>query len=398
MTNARRVHALILCFAAILFGAIYPVLAASQKDEEKAGREYAESIEKELTIINDPAFTERVERVGQAIAKIAKEHEVNASYGESKIYDFNYKFKVVDSKDVNAFALPGGYIYVNTGLLEMVQSDDELAGVLAHEVAHIAHHHTSRLMREQSKMNKLVALVALAGIFGKVRNRDLNNLLMGAQMMQVGTTSGRTMEAERDADRTAVAYLAKSTYKAEGLMAFMKKLEEKHAENPTLPLGIYQTHPSPFRRVDAVVDAMIAEGLSPNVRQLRGVAYAKATPAEDNSDQYKVVICDRDVCIPASLSDGPTSKQRAEEIAKRINNMLDSGITARDIAENTASSCLVAGNVEIFKVEPEDVKIQKKADQTILAEARSALKRAAWADWLSNECIATRQPMVATSN
>ncbi|MHB9037184.1 MAG: M48 family metalloprotease [Armatimonadota bacterium] len=398
MKNATRIHVLILCAAALLFTAMLPSWSDSQKDEEKAGREYAKRIEKDLIIIDDPVKTARVQRIGQAIAQIANEREVHASYGESKIYNFEYHFKVVEDKDVNAFALPGGYIYVNTGLLEMVESDDELAGVLAHEVAHVAHHHTSRLLREQSKMDKYVALIALAGIFGKVKNRDLNNLLMGAQMMKVGTTSGQTMEAERDADRTAVAYMAKSSFKPEGLMAFMKKLDDKHMENPTLPLGIYQTHPSPFRRVDAITDAMVAEGLAPNVRKLRGVAYAQAVPAEEGSDQFKVIICDRDVCMPASLSDGPTSKQRAETIAKRINNMLDSGITARDITENTAASCLVAGNVEIFKVEPEDVKVHKNGDQALLSKARSALTRAAWADWLYRDCVAARELARATSN
>lgn len=385
MKRARYAFITILC---LVFLVSLAALCDTQKDEVKMGREYAERMEKSLTIMDDGDSVERVNRVGQALAKIANQYEVKASYGDSKIAQFEYHFKVVEDPDVNAFALPGGYIYVNTGLLDMVESDDELAGVLAHEIAHVAHHHATKLVKEQSKLDKYVALIALAGIFGKVRSADLNNLLMGAQMVKVGSASGRTMEAERDADRTAVSYLAKSTFKPDGLLAFMQKLDKKHSENPTLPLGIYQDHPSPFRRVEATMEAMVAEGLAPNIRKIRGVVYAQAVPIDENSEQYKVVICDRDVYTPAPLSNGTTSKVRAEVIAKRINTMLDSGVSARAITQNTAESCLVAGNMEIFKVEPEDRQAQKSSDQTLLSQAKAALNRAAWADWLCNSCVA----------
>ncbi|MEN6358050.1 MAG: M48 family metalloprotease [Armatimonadota bacterium] len=397
MKRARQTLALILCAVSLLAAAMSPVISDTYKDEEKMGREYAERMEKEMSFVDDQSIVERVKTIGETLAKIANENEVRASYGDSKIARFEYRFKVVDDPDVNAFALPGGYIYVNTGLLEMVDSDDELAGVLAHEIAHVAHHHATKLIKEQSKLDKYVALIALAGIFGKVKNTDLNNLLLGAQMLKVGSASGHTMNAERDADRTAVAYLAKSTYKPDGLLAFMQKLDKKHTENPTLPMGIYQDHPLPFRRVEAVVDAMVAEGLAPNVRKIRGVAYAQAIPISEGSDQYKVIICDRDVCTPAPLSNGMTSKDRAEVIAKRINTMLDSGVCARAITQNTAQSCLVAGNIEILKVEPEDRRAQKNSNQALLTQAKSALNRAAWADWLSNNCVAARE-LAGTSN
>jgi hypothetical protein len=387
----------------ILFVTICLVMLSSsvwcdgKKDEEKTGREYANQIEKELVIIDDPEYVDRVQRIGRDLVQIAKEHEVKASYGNSEIYDFKYTFKVVEDEDVNAFALPGGHIYVNTGLLDIIESDDELAGVLAHEIAHVAHHHSTRLLKEQSRLDKYVALIALAGIFGRVKSTDLNNILLGAQMLRTGKTSSQTMDAERDADRTAVAYLAKSKYNTEGLLTFMKILDKKHSENPTLPLGIYKTHPSPFRRIDSITQAMIDEGLAPNVRKLRGVVYAQSVPVDENSDQYKVIICERDVCMPASLKNGgPTSKERAEQIAKRINTMLDSGIRAKDIIENTATGRLVAGNMEIFKVEPEDTKVRKNTE--VLAQAKSALDRAAWADWLCNSCIASRELTDVTSD
>ena len=90
-----------------------PVLSAySQAEEEKLGREYAKDVEQESKFVDDSAINERVNRIGQALAKIANEDEVKASYGSSTISKFNYTFKVVDDKEVNAFSLPGGHIYV----------------------------------------------------------------------------------------------------------------------------------------------------------------------------------------------------------------------------------------------------------------------------------------------
>src|SRR5919199_1156903 len=93
---------------------------------------------------------------------------VPATYGSEKIVPYNYQFFVVDDKDVNAFSLPGGYIYVNKGLLDYVQSDDELAGVLGHEVIHAAHHHVAKLEREQHRLGNQMAIGLLAAILARV--------------------------------------------------------------------------------------------------------------------------------------------------------------------------------------------------------------------------------------
>ncbi len=102
---------------------------SGQKDEEQLGRDYAKEVEKTSKMSTDAALLARVQRVGAVLAKIANEQEVPAGYGSSKIIKFNYQFKVIEDNDVNAFSLPGGFVYVNTGLLKFVESDDQLAGV-----------------------------------------------------------------------------------------------------------------------------------------------------------------------------------------------------------------------------------------------------------------------------
>ena len=199
----------------------------TQQEEEKLGRKYARELEKRAKLVEDEAVLDRVRRVGETLADIANNLEVPAMYGSAQVFKFDYQFKVVDDDDVNAFCLPGGLVYVHTGLLDVVESDDELAGVLAHEIAHAAHHHTSHLLKKQSQVDRYVALVALAAILGNVRSNDLNNLVLGAQLLKTGALSSYTQEAETDADRTAVAYLAKSNYDPEGMLSFMKKLDKE---------------------------------------------------------------------------------------------------------------------------------------------------------------------------
>lgn len=376
-----------------------PLLAAySQAQEEQLGRDYAKEVEQQSKFVEDKAVNERVDRIGQALAKIANENEVKAGYGSSAIAKFKYTFQVIDDKEVNAFSLPGGHIYVNSGLIELAESDDEIAGVLAHEVAHASHHHMMQLIRKQTSVDRFVALITLAGILTNMKSQDLNNLLYGAQMLKTGKMSGYTMEAERDADRTAVAYLAKSQYKPEGILTFMSKLDAKNDANPTLTLGIYQDHPAPFRRVASIAKAMKEEGIKVDLRKARGIAYATTTPTDDSQTSYEVTIGKKVVYSPADLGAGKTSKQRAEALAAAINKILDAGISRKDIIEDQAHGRLLVKGNEVLKLESADALLMGESSQALLDKARSALEYAVWADWLCDRCQVVQDAAEAGSD
>jgi len=381
---------LLLLFVLLACSLLDPRMDASasqQSEEEKMGRDHARSIERRLTMLDDPAMSERVRRIGAELALIANQHEVKARYGDPEITRFNYEFKVVDDPDVNAFCLPGGLIYVNSGLIELVDSDDELAGVIAHEIAHAAHHHSAALIKRQSKVDRYVALVALAAILGKLRGSDMNNVLVGAQMMKAGTLSGYTQEAEKDADRTAVAYLARSRYSPRGLLTFMKKLETRHEEDPGAPLGIFQTHPPAFRRAAAILRAMKEEGIELNLRKTQDIAYAKTVPVKDSDGACQVVISNRVVWEPCSSRRGASARDEADRIARRINEALDSGAKPEDIVENHDRASLMLKGQELLRIETDPDESQRR---DLLGRARSALEYAMWADWLCNTCPLTQ--------
>ncbi|MCE5198701.1 MAG: M48 family metalloprotease [Armatimonadota bacterium] len=389
MNVRKRIRLILISLLALTLMPALSSFGDRVKDEEKLGRDAAKSIEEQVKFVTDPAIVKRVERIGQRLADIASSTEVTASYGSSEIYPFKYQFKVIEDDDVNAFALPGGLVYVNSGLIDVASSDDEIAGVLAHEIAHVSHHHAVRLVKSQSKLDRYVALIALAGILGNARSKDLNNLLLGAQMLKIGRTSSQTQEAEKDADRTAVAYMIDSAYNPEALISFMKKLDTIHDQNPTVSLGIYQTHPAPYRRVNAITQTMIAMGYKLDTRKLNDIAYARCVPVNEGSEQYEVVISNRVFFTPASGANKQASKERAETIAKKINEALNAGLTAKDIREDDSGTCLLVKDTQILKVEPEDATDDN--NRALLNKARSALERAVWADWLCNDCSVVQQ-------
>lgn len=375
---------------AILIAALScPLLqAASKQDEEemRLGRDAAEEIERQVTLIDDPQITERVDRIGQELAKIANEKEVDADYGSSAISNFNYTFKVIDNKDVNAFALPGGYIYVNSGLINIIDSDDELAGVLAHEIAHASHHHTMQLVRKQTAVNRIVAIITLAGILANAKAQDLQNLIYGAQLLKTGKMSGYTMQAEKDADRTAVAYLAKSKYNPEGMLSLMKKLDDLNDANPTLSLGIYQDHPAPFRRIAAITRAMKEHGLEASTQNTTNCC-AKTVPSHMDNTLYEVVIDKKLVYCPAQIDNSDmSSKSRCDMLADAINYMMAQGLTGRDIAIDTESHKLILRDTEVLRVESADAALLGESQTALLQRTKEAMHYAVWADWLNNRC------------
>ncbi len=113
------------------------VMMVSVEQEKKIGAEEAKNVEQQMGLLDDPAMTDYLDRMGQRLAK------------ESPRQDVAYQFRVADQSDPNAFALPGGYIYVTRGLLALSNSEDELAGVVGHEIGHVAARHSVQKISKQ---------------------------------------------------------------------------------------------------------------------------------------------------------------------------------------------------------------------------------------------------------
>ncbi|MHB0913610.1 MAG: M48 family metalloprotease [Armatimonadota bacterium] len=356
-----------------------PRLSADASRETEMGRVAARDLEKTSKFITDPQILGRVERIGQEIAKIANTVPVDAEYGKSDVMGFEYKFKVLDDEDVNAFSLPGGFIYVNKGLLDYVQSDHELAGVLAHEVTHASHHHMAQILHEQSKMDGQIAVLLLAGVLGGIDTNDIANLMIGAELVRVARTNGYGQRAELDADKTAVTYCIKAGYNPVGMLTFLERLAQDHGRTPSVDLGILQTHPSPIIRCRNVQADIKSCGLPINRRAVTNPMCAKVVPVQvDGREVVRVMLDNRAVFDPAPIGDALTSEERARFIAVRINQFLDGEPGIREVTISPDGSTILGDGEPIVTVTPQDCAFTGKPAGEIAEQAAGAIRKAIW--------------------
>lgn len=377
-TYLKRLFVISLVLGGLVTGAFVP----SQADEDpevRMGREAAQEIERTLKLVNDPALVERVNRIGQEIADVANASDIPVTWGINKKSQFQYTFKIVDDKDVNAFSLPGGFIYVNKGLLDYVQSDHELAAVLAHEIAHAAHHHLLKLGQENEKINRRVTLPALLVlVLTGAPARDLNNVMMGVQLYQIAKLNGFTQEAEMDADHAAIYYLTRTKYNPVGMLTFMERLARDEARRPERQLGIFRTHPPSRERAQAMLDLFKQLNIPVNRR-----AVARILPVDlrektvQDRRLSEVYLNSIPVFAPAD-SNGKSSAERAQQIRERLDSLLNDGIQMFDIRLSSDKRTVVARNNPIVTIEPEDASLYGKSIQELAEQVSTAIKRALW--------------------
>lgn len=214
-------------------------LGGSQSDEIRIGRQLALQVEQQAKLVEDPLITEYVNRVGQNIVL----------HSDAKV---PFTIKVIDSDEVNAFALPGGYFFVNKGLILAADNEAELAGVMAHEIAHVAARHA---MENQGK-GTFINYAALAGIIfgGPIVSTVLQNgggILAGLAMLKF------SRGAEEEADRLGVQYLYASGYDPTAMGTMFEKLASKNKKKPGSFAKLFTTHPQSLDRRDSSV-ALVA--------------------------------------------------------------------------------------------------------------------------------------------
>lgn len=332
-------------------GASAPIMipmAGENDPEVMLGRQNVEQMEREIKLYTEAATVERVNRIGQELAAIANATPLPALWGTTQQKQFRYVFKIVDDKDPNAFALPGGFIYVHKGLLDMVRSDDELAGVLAHEVAHVAHHHIMKLMREQKKVNQAllpiqILAVLLAGL-GQSNAGDLSNIYLGTQLYTIAKMNTYGIEAEKDADNMAIYILKKSGYNPVGLYSFMRRLAElEKRRGGNIDLGIYRTHPPSEERREAArtlltkldIPILLSE-VDPTLQTHVVITKQGVGGAELAEVRLREILICR---VPGA--EGMTAEQRGRQIASRINLLLDTNLQPFEVRINRDQTKLI---------------------------------------------------------
>jgi beta-barrel assembly-enhancing protease len=357
----------------------------AEDPEVKLGRENAAENDKEVKLITEPAIVERVNRIGQEIAAVANTLEIPAHWGSSELKKFNYTFKVVDDKDVNAYSLPGGFIYVHKGLLDYVRSDDELAGVLAHEVAHASHHHMKKLLHEQSKMQVPVLAAILAGTaLSKGTGSDsATKLALAGQLYMTAKLNSYGIEAEKDADQTGVRYLTKTKYNPVGLLTFMERLALDEQQRPDRQLGIFQTHPaSPDRAKSAIHELgnlkvpINRSVVDPTRRAIMHMVTVNGSPAAEVK-MFKTV-----VARMVAANDTP-AEERGKALADTLNRLFDQGVQMFDLRLSADKSKVFLRNQTVVVITADDAAAQKTTVAQLGQSAYEALRALLWQDQFS---------------
>ena len=217
-------------------GGVWGKLASGTEKEVKMGRMLAAQVDKEAKFIDDPIITEYVNRVGQNLVRNS----------DAKV---PFTIKVLDSEEVNAFALPGGFFFVNSGLMLKAESEAELAGVMAHEIAHVAARHA---MENQRKM-ELIDYGMLAGVLlgGPILSNVLYN---GAGFFEGMAFLKFSRGAEEEADKLGVQYMWAAGYDPSAMATMFEKLEAKNKKKPGTISKMFADHPAPADRRQAALN------------------------------------------------------------------------------------------------------------------------------------------------
>jgi beta-barrel assembly-enhancing protease len=216
---------------------VAPALAAcgggvSLQEEAELGAAYAAEIRREVPLVTDPTAAAMLDRLGQQLVARAD------ATGR------RYTFYLVDSPEVNAFAIPGGHIFVNRGLIESADQASEFAGVLGHEIAHVTERHGIEQMEKRRGAGTILTLIYT--VLGREPGL-VEQVAIEAGGAAVFARYGR--EAEREADQRAVQTLPAAGYDPEGMATFFEELMRQQAREPGLLDSWFSSHPTSQERV-----------------------------------------------------------------------------------------------------------------------------------------------------
>jgi predicted Zn-dependent protease len=206
-------------------------------DKEMAwGKQLADEVARESKIDDDPILSEYVNRVGQNLARNS----------DAKV---PFTFRVIDGEEMNAFALPGGYVFVYTGLIKLASEEDEFAGALAHEIAHVAARHmTCRASEQQvAKAAGIIPGILLGGIGGWAARQAANAAIPMSFL-------SFTRHDEAEADYLGVQYMYAAGYDPTGAVSIFEKFEALQKTRPGAVARVLATHPTDADRIHKTED------------------------------------------------------------------------------------------------------------------------------------------------
>jgi len=230
------------------------VIFISTEQEVSIGKQMAGEVAKEYKTLPDTVVQNYVSRVGQKLVQVSDRK------------DLEYHFTVIDSKEINAFAMPGGYIYIYTGLLKLMESEAELAGVLGHEVGHIVARHGVRRLQQVIGLNILLDIA-----LGKSSEAVKQGVSVGIGLM----LQGFSRENELEADYDAIFYMSRASYNPHGMVDLLKKLDNLDKSGKNVIEKLAADHPPTIRRIEFAQQSLDSLGYANSTLPVMAEDYKK---------------------------------------------------------------------------------------------------------------------------
>ena len=282
--------------------------------EVALGKQLAQEVERSAKLIDDPVVTEYVNRVGQNLVRNS----------DAKV---PFTIKVIDSDEVNAFALPGGFFYVNSGLILRAQEESELAGVMAHEIAHVAARHGTKQATKGDlvQIGMIPAMIFIPYTWAGYAAYQGMNLLIPMTFLKF------SRDAEREADFLGLQYMYKAGYDPNSYVTFFERIQADEKRRPGTIGKAFSTHPPTPERIEntqkeiarilpAKQEYVVTSSEFDSVKgRLRNIMFArKATDNSPNKPTLRTRTEQQDKkktdtqTDPSSDDDRPTLKRRTD--------------------------------------------------------------------------------------
>ncbi|MCD6540187.1 MAG: M48 family metalloprotease [Candidatus Omnitrophica bacterium] len=206
----------------------------STEKEVNLGKNISQAIEKEMPISKDPLLNKKIWEIGEKLVKVCDRKEIN------------YYFYIIDKDEKNAFSIPGGYVYIFKGLLDILDNDSQIAFVLGHEIGHIVARHSIKRLQASLGYNFLILASSQIKASGNISQ------IQGISLILATILSGYSQEDEFLADSLALKYLQRAGFPPQAGIEVLKKLEQAQEKEPLREIAYFRSHPFVSQRIKRI--------------------------------------------------------------------------------------------------------------------------------------------------
>ena len=366
LNNGSSIKKTIKILLLLIVFFLFTISVSAERDyskEEKIGRKVAAKVDKQYELIEDEEILQKIQEIGEQLKEV------------SGIEEINYQFKIIKRDGPNAFAFPGGFIYLTADLLDYVHSDDELAAVIAHEMGHVIHQHSIKQLQDKQKL-KLVELLAVlvtgdptVGILGELTSITILNAYR--------------REYEEEADLTALELLLKSNYYHPiALLTYFERVKSEQILKPEIKLGIFQTHPDVEDRIKKIKEFLFDNNLPLNRRLTTNYLTIRGEYQREEQEFIAQIWLNDEPILSFIGNDEEMLRVKMNNVVSNFDQALRLDLEAYEIGINSSEpekyASLSIGSEMMVSLSPQEVQFQRLTPSEVLKVTRDKIAGILW--------------------